>query len=83
MKRDELDEAEGEDVILRFTNKTVVEVFEHEDTDLHKPVEEIFDANEEIEVAIFGVDEHNLSVQFGDGSVAFIHRSFVQFMRFA
>jgi hypothetical protein len=83
MKRDELDEAEGEDVILRFVCKTALEIFEHEDIDLHEPVEEIFEEGEEIEVAVFGIDERTVSVQFGDSSIAFIHRSCIEFMRFA
>lgn len=69
---------EADDIKLRFLYNTVIEVFEYADTDLHRPVEERFNEGEEIEVTVFGVDEHKIDIQFGDGSVAFIRRDVVE-----
>ena len=69
---------EADDIKLRFLYNTVIEVFEYEDTELHRPVEERFDEGEEIDVTVFGVDAHKIDVQFGDGSVAFIRRDVVE-----
>lgn len=65
---------EGDDVVIQFNEKTAIEVFESEDFELDEPVEEIFEAGDQLEVTVFGVDSIKLDVQFGDGSVAFIHR---------
>jgi SHS2 domain-containing protein len=77
-----LDLEPGDDVIVKFIGKTLVEVFEHEDTDLYDPVEEVFEAGEEVEVNVVSVNEFSLDVQFGDGSVAFISPKFIEFVDF-
>jgi hypothetical protein len=77
-----LDLEAGDDVIVKFIGKTVVEVFEYEDIDLHEPVEELFEAGEEIEVNVVSVNEFSLDVQFGDGSIAFISPRFIEFVEF-
>lgn len=63
----------SDDLVIRFKQESMVEVFEHEDTELNEPVEERFHQNEEVEVTLFDdPSEHSLSVQFGDGSIAFL-----------
>lgn len=69
---------EGDDVVIQFNEKTAIEVFESEDFELEEPVEEIFEAGDQLEVTVFGVDDIKLDVQFGDGSIAFIHRDQVK-----
>jgi hypothetical protein len=69
---------EGDDVVIQFNKKTAIEVFESEDFELNESVEEIFEADEQVEVTVFGVDDIKLDVQFGDGSIAFIHRNQVK-----
>lgn len=69
---------EGDDVKLRFVSDSLVEVFEGEDVELEEPVEERFNKGEEIEGTLFGVDSIKFDFQFGDGSVAFIHRDMVE-----
>lgn len=74
---------DGDDVIFKFLGDTVVEVFENEDTELHEPVEEIFNEGEEIDVTICSVYENSIGVQFGDGTVTFLSQSMVKFVRFS
>jgi hypothetical protein len=69
---------EGDDVKFRFVSDSVIEVFESEDAELDSPVEERFGAGEEVEGTLFGVDSIKFDFQFGDGSVAFIHRDLVE-----
>ena len=64
----------ADDVIFRFKGDTIIEVFQSEDVELDEPVEESFAKDEEIEVTIFGIDEHKYDVQFGDGTVSFIRK---------
>ena len=40
--------------------------------------EETFDAGEEIEITIVGVDDAKFDVHFGDGSIAFIRKNEVE-----
>lgn len=68
----------NDDAVLKFKQKSIVEVYEHEDVELNKPVEEIFEENEEIEVTICGVDADKFDVQFPDGSIAFIRKNGVE-----
>jgi len=68
----------ADDVVLRFKTDTTLEVFGNDDVDLETPVEESFKENEEFEVTIFGVDEHKLDCQFGDGTVTFIRKKDVE-----
>lgn len=74
---------EGDDVVFMFLGDTIVEVFENEDIDLHQPVEETFTKGDEIDVTVCSVDERAIGIQFGDGSVAFIHPESVEFLRFS
>lgn len=69
----------SDDIVIRFKQESIVEVFEHEDTEMNEPVEERFHQNEEVEVTLFDdPNEHSLSVQFGDGSIAFIMQDAVE-----
>ena len=72
---------EADDLVIRFKQETLLEIFEHEDVELHAPVEERFDLGEEVEVTVFGVDLDRLDVQFGDGTVAFIRREQVEIVK--
>lgn len=74
---------DGDDVVLKFLHDTVLEIYEHEDEDMFDPEQEIFKQGEEIDVTAFDIGESNLGVQFGDGSVTFINRSFVELVRFS
>lgn len=69
----------SDDIVIRFKQESIVEVFEHDDTEMNEPVEERFHQNEEVEVTLFDdPNEHSLSVQFGDGSIAFIMQHAVE-----
>ena len=68
----------NDDVILKFKQKSIVEVYEYEDAELNQPIEEIFDEGEETEVTICGIDSHKFDVQFGDGTIAFIRKDSVE-----
>jgi hypothetical protein len=74
---------EGDDVVFMFLGDTLIEVFENEDIELHKPVEEAFAKGDEIDVTVCSADEHTIGIQFGDGSIAFIHTGSVEFLRFS
>lgn len=65
---------DGDDVKMAFNKKTVLEIYESDDSELDNPVEEIFNEGEVFEVIIFGIDKYKYDVQFGDGSVAFIRK---------
>ena len=69
---------ENDDVVFKFKETTIVEVFEHEDFELNKPIEDVFEAGDISDVTIFGVNEHAYDIQFGDGSVAFIRKKLVE-----
>ena len=69
---------DGDDLVIRFKQDSIVEVFESEDAELDEPVEERFSEGEEVEVTVFGVDEHKIDVQFGDCSIAFIRREGIE-----
>ena len=68
----------NDDVVLKFKQKSIVEVYEYEDIELNEPVEETFEENEEVEITICGVDEDKFDVQFGDGTIAFIRKDSVE-----
>ena len=68
----------NDDVVLKFKQKSIVEVYEYEDVELNEPVEEIFEENEEVEITICGVDADKFDVQFGDGTIAFIRKHSVE-----
>ena len=68
----------NDDVVLKFKQKSIVEVYEYEDVELNEPVEEIFEENEEVEITICGVDADKFDVQFGDGTIAFIRKDSVE-----
>jgi hypothetical protein len=74
---------EGDDVVFMFLGDTLIEVFENEDIDLHQPVEETFAKGDEIDVTVCSVDERAIGIQFGDGSITFIHPESVEFLRFS
>lgn len=69
---------EGDDVKLRFVSDSLVEVFGDDDVELDSPVEERFNAGKEIAGTLFGVDSIKFDFQFGDGTIAFIHRDMVE-----
>jgi len=69
---------ENDDVVFKFKGNTIVEVFEHEDFELHKPVEELFEAGEVIDVAVIGINDNHYDIEFGDGSVAFLRKDLVE-----
>ena len=69
---------ENDDVVFKFKGATIVEVFEDADFELNKPVEDLFEAGETIEVTILDVNEIAYDIQFGDGSVAFIRKDLVE-----
>ncbi len=81
MKIQELED--GDDVVLKFLGETIIEVYEDEDVELHAPVDELFKTGDQISVTVCSVDEHSLGVQFGDGSVSFLHPTSVEFIRFS
>lgn len=81
MKTHELED--GDDVVFKFLGNTVIEVYEEEDVELNVPVEEAFSEGDEIDVTVCSVNEHSIGVQFGDGSVSFIHPDSVEFVRFS
>ena len=69
----------SDDIVIRFKQDSLIEVFEHEDADLDEPVDEQFNKGETVEVTLFDdPNEHSLSVQFGDGSIAFIMQHAVE-----
>lgn len=69
----------SDDLVIRFKQDSLIEVFEHEDTEMNEPVEDKFNKGETVEVTLFDdPNEHSLSVQFGDGSIAFIMQSAVE-----
>jgi hypothetical protein len=68
----------NDDVVLKFKQKSIVEVYEYEDVELNEPVEETFEENEEVEITICGVDADKFDVQFGDGTIAFIRKDSVE-----
>ena len=68
----------NDDVIFKFKQKSIVEVYENEDFELNEPVEEFFEKGEEIEVSICGVDTHKFDVQFGNGTIAFIKKDILE-----
>jgi preprotein translocase subunit YajC len=69
---------EADDVILKFKEDSIVEVYEHEDIELHEPVEEKFTKDEVIDVTVCSVNEDNYGIQFGDGTVSFIRKDMVE-----
>jgi hypothetical protein len=54
---------------LKFKVPVTLTVYEY--ADYEEGVEEKFEDDEEIDVAILDEDKEDISVQFGDGSVAF------------
>ena len=74
---------EGDDIVLKFLKDTVLEIYEYEDEDMFDPEQEFFKQGEEIDVTAFEIDGPNMGVQFEDGSVTFINRSFVELVRFS
>lgn len=69
---------EADDVIFKFKEDSIIEVYEHEDIELHEPVEEQFTKDEVIDVTICSVNEDNYGIQFGDGTVSFIRKDMVE-----
>jgi hypothetical protein len=69
---------EADDVIFKFKEDSIVEVYEHEDIELHEPVEEKFTKDEVIDVTVCSVNEDNYGIQFGDGTVSFIRKDMVE-----
>ena len=67
----------NDDVVFSFKDKTIIEIFEHEDVELNNPVDESFDKNENIDVTVCSIDENNYGVQFGDGTISFIPKKFL------
>ena len=68
----------NDDVVFSFVRPTVLEIYTEADTDLHSPEDEVFDEDEQIEVTILVVDDYSYTVQFGDGSVAFLRKNDVK-----
>jgi preprotein translocase subunit YajC len=68
----------NDDVVLKFKQKSIVEVYEYEDAELDSPIEENFEEGEEIEITICGVDADKFDVQFDDGTIAFIRKDSVE-----
>lgn len=71
----EINIEDGDDVKFSFKKKTLLEIYESDDSELDNPVREIFNEGEVFEVTVFGIDKHKYDVQFGDGSVAFIRKA--------
>lgn len=69
---------EADDVIFKFKEDSIIEVYEHEDIELHEPVEEQFAKDEVIDVTICSVNEQHYGIQFGDGTVSFIRKDMVE-----
>jgi hypothetical protein len=69
---------EADDVIFKFKEDSIIEVYEHEDIELHEPVEEMFTKDEVIDVTVCSVNEDNYGIQFGDGTVSFIRKDMVE-----
>jgi hypothetical protein len=69
---------EADDVILKFKEDSIIEVYEHEDIELYEPVEERFSKDEVIDVTICSINEENYGIQFGDGTISFIHKNMVE-----
>jgi hypothetical protein len=69
---------EADDVIFKFKEDSIIEVYEHEDIELHEPVEEKFTKDEVIDVTVCSVNEDNYGIQFGDGTVSFIRKDMVE-----
>ena len=74
-KTHEINIEDGDDVKFSFKKKTLLEIYESDDSELDNPVEEIFNEGEVFEVTVFGIDKHKYDVQFGDGSVSFIRKA--------
>jgi hypothetical protein len=69
---------ESDDVIFKFKEDSIIEVYEHEDIELHEPIEEKFAKGEVIDVTVCSVNKDNYGIQFGDGTVAFIRKDMVE-----
>lgn len=72
---------EGDDIIFKFKEDSIIEVYEYEDIELHEPIEERFSKGENIEVTICSINEVNYGVQFGDGTISFIHKDMVDLLK--
>jgi hypothetical protein len=61
-------------LILSFKERTALEHFESEDFELDGPKECVWEAEEQFEVSVVGIDDDKFDVQFGDGSLSFIRK---------
>ena len=71
-----LDIQENDDIVIRFKETTVLELYEYE-SDLDDYIEEQWIGGDEEEVIVLDITDHSYTVQFGDSSVAFIPKSFI------
>lgn len=65
-----------DDIAIRFKENTVLEVYEYEN-DLDDYVEEQWRQGDVEEVTVLDVTDYSYTVQFGDGTVSFVPKSFI------
>jgi len=72
-----LDIQTHDDIVIRFKETTVLEVYEYDDTEFENYVEEQWNQGDVEEVTVLDVTDYSYTVQFGDSSVAFVPKSFI------
>ena len=66
-----------DDIVIRFKETTVLELYEYDDVEMNDYVEEQWDQGDKEEVTVLDVTDYSYTVQFGDSSVAFVPKSFI------
>ena len=69
-----------DDIRVKFTADVLLEIFDAEDFDANFPIQETYDAGDEVEVTVLDVfeDARTITVQFPDSSVTFLPMQFVE-----
>ena len=73
----------NDDLLVKFSKDTLLEVYEYDDLECNFGVEEEFEAGEEIEVTVLDINEqgNTLTVQFPDSAVTFLPLEFIEILK--
>lgn len=73
----------NDDLLVKFSKDTLLEVYEYDDLECNFGVEEEFKAGEEIEVTVLDINEqgNTLTVQFPDSAVTFLPLEFIEILK--
>ncbi len=73
----------NDDLLVKFSKDTLLEVYEYDDLECDFGVEEEFKSGEEIEVTVLDINEqgNTLTVQFPDSAVTFLPLEFIEILK--